>query len=56
MGRGRECNLPLFAGEDALAKADSEQAQQLILHANEVCNIHTLQYLVARTELDRMKK
>jgi tetratricopeptide (TPR) repeat protein len=56
MGRGRECNLSLFAGEDALGKANSEQAQQLILRAKEVCNIHTLQYLVASTELDRMKK
>jgi tetratricopeptide (TPR) repeat protein len=56
MGRGRECNLSLFAGEDALGKGNSEQARQLILRAREVCNIHTLQYLVAGIELNRMKK
>ena len=56
MGRGRECNLSLFAGEDALGKGDSAQAQKLIQRAREVCNIHTLQYLVAGTELNRMKK
>jgi tetratricopeptide (TPR) repeat protein len=56
MGRSRECNLSLFAGEDALGKSNSEQARLLILRAREVCNIHTLQYLVAGIELDRMKK
>jgi tetratricopeptide (TPR) repeat protein len=56
MGRSRECNLSLFAGEDALGKSNSEQARQLILRAREVCNVHTLQYLVAGIELDRMKK
>jgi tetratricopeptide (TPR) repeat protein len=56
MGRGRECNLSLFAGEDALGKGNNEQAQQLILRAREVCNIHTIQYLVAGAELDRIKK
>jgi tetratricopeptide (TPR) repeat protein len=56
MGRGRECNLSLFVGEDALSKGNSEQAQKLILRAREVCNIHTLQYLVAGVELNRMKK
>lgn len=56
MGRGRECNLSLFAGEDALAKGNGEQARKLILRAREVCNVHTLQYLVAGIELDRMKK
>jgi tetratricopeptide (TPR) repeat protein len=56
MGRGRECNLSLFAGEDALGKGDSAQAQKLIQRAREVCNIHTLPYLVAVTELNRMKK
>jgi tetratricopeptide (TPR) repeat protein len=55
MGRGRECNLSLFAGEDALAKGNREQARQSILRAREVCNVHTLQYLVASTELDQMK-
>ena len=56
MGRGRECNLSLLVGEDALSKGNSEQAQKLIMRAREVCNVHTLQYLVAGTELDRMKK
>ena len=56
MGRGRECNLSLFSGEDALGKGNNEQAQQRILHAREVCNIHTLQYLVAGIELGRLKK
>jgi tetratricopeptide (TPR) repeat protein len=56
VGRGRECNLSLLVGEDALGKGDSEQAQKLILRAREVCNIHTLQYLVAGAELNRMKK
>jgi tetratricopeptide (TPR) repeat protein len=56
MGRGRECNLSIFAGEDALAKGNSEQARQRMQRAREVCNIHTLQYLVAGTELDRIKK
>jgi tetratricopeptide (TPR) repeat protein len=56
MGRGRECNLSLFAGEDALGKGSIEQARQPMLRAREVCNIHTLQYLVAGVELGRMKK
>jgi tetratricopeptide (TPR) repeat protein len=56
MGRSRECNLSLFAGEDALAKSNVEQARKLMLRAREVCNIHTLQYLTAGVELDRTKK
>ena len=56
MGRGRECNLSLFAGEDALGKGNIELARQLIQRAREICNIHTLQYLVAGTDLNRMKK
>jgi tetratricopeptide (TPR) repeat protein len=55
MGRGRECNLSLFAGEDALGKGNNEQAQPLILRAHEICNVHTLQHLVAGLELKRMK-
>ena len=55
MARGRECSLSLFAGEDALAKGNREQARQPMLRAREVCNVHTLQYLVAGAELDRMK-
>lgn len=45
MGRGRECNLSLFAGEDALGKGNSAQAGRLLLRAREVCNIHTLGHL-----------
>ena len=56
MGRGRECNLSLFSGEDALGKGNSEQAQQRLLRAREICNIHTVQYLVAGIELGRLKK
>jgi tetratricopeptide (TPR) repeat protein len=56
MGRSRECNLSLFVGEDALGKGNREQAQKLMLRAHEICNIHTLQYLVAGAELDRLKK
>ena len=56
MGRGRECNLSLLAGEDALGKGNGEQARQLIQRGREVCNIQTLQYLIAGIELDRMKK
>jgi tetratricopeptide (TPR) repeat protein len=56
MGRARECNLSLFAGEDALGKGNGEQAQKLMQRAREVCNIHTLQYLVAGYELGRPKK
>jgi tetratricopeptide (TPR) repeat protein len=55
MGRARECSLSLFAGEDALAKGNREQARQPMLRAREVCNVHTLQYLVAGAELDRIK-
>jgi tetratricopeptide (TPR) repeat protein len=56
MGRSRDCNLSLFAGEDTLGKANVEQARQLLQRAHEVCNIHTLQYLVSATDLDRMRK
>jgi tetratricopeptide (TPR) repeat protein len=56
MGRSRECNLSLFAGEDALGKGNIELGQKLVLRAREVCGNHTLQYLVAGAELDRMKK
>jgi tetratricopeptide (TPR) repeat protein len=56
MGRGRECNMSLFAGEDALGKSNAEQAGHALLRAREVCNPHTLQYLVAGVELERMKK
>jgi tetratricopeptide (TPR) repeat protein len=49
--------IAYFLGQikDALAKGNREQARQPILRAREVCNVHTLQYLVAGAELDRMK-
>ena len=56
MGRSRECNLSLFTGEDALGKGNGEQAQKLIQRAREVCNIHSFQYLLAGTELGRLKQ
>jgi tetratricopeptide (TPR) repeat protein len=56
MGRSRECNLSLFAGEDTLAKGSADMARELILRASEVCNVHTLQYVVANVELGRIKK
>jgi len=55
MGRSRECNMSLFTGEDALGKGDQSKARQLILRAQETCNIHTLQYVVADAELRRIK-
>jgi tetratricopeptide (TPR) repeat protein len=56
MGHSRECNSSMFAGENALARGDQEQASRLMSRAREVCNIHTLQHLVADVELTRMKK
>ncbi|MGA7810947.1 tetratricopeptide repeat protein [Bradyrhizobium sp.] len=56
MGRARECNMSLFAGEDALAKGDHERASELIGRAHEMCSAHTFQALVASTEFDRLKK
>jgi hypothetical protein len=56
MGRSRDCNLSLFAGEDALGKANVDQARQLLQRAHEVCNLQTLQHLVAGIELGRMGK
>lgn len=55
MGKGRECNLSFFAGEHALAKGDRAQARTHFVRAHEVCNIHSLPYLGARVELERMK-
>jgi tetratricopeptide (TPR) repeat protein len=56
MGHSRECNLSLFTGEDALGKGNGEQARSPMLRAREVCGMHTLQYLVASVELERLKK
>jgi len=54
MGRGRECNLSFFTGEQALAKKDSAEARRLFTRARAVCNIHTLHYLAAKIELKRL--
>jgi tetratricopeptide (TPR) repeat protein len=56
MGRGRECNLAFFTGEQALIKADSAEAKRLFVRAHEMCNIHTLTALAVRVELKRLGK
>lgn len=56
MGRGRECNLAFFTGEQALIKTDSAEAARLFLRAHEMCNIHTVTALAARVELKRLGK
>ena len=56
MGRGRECNLSFFAGEQALIKKDSAEATRLFARAHEVCNVHTVTSLAATVELKRLGK
>ena len=56
MGRGRECNLSFFTGEQALIKNDGAEAARLFVRARAVCNIHTVHYLAARVELKRLGK
>ena len=56
MGRGRECNLSFFTGEQALIKNDGAEAARLFLRARAVCNIHTVTYLAAGVELKRLGK
>jgi tetratricopeptide (TPR) repeat protein len=56
MGRGRECNLSFFSGEQALIKKDGAEAARLFLRARAVCNIHTVHYLAAGVELKRLGK
>ena len=56
MGRGRECNLSFFSGEQALIKNDSAAAAQQFQRARAMCNIHTVQYLAAGVELKRLGK
>jgi tetratricopeptide (TPR) repeat protein len=56
MGRGRECNLSFFSGEQALIKSDSAEAARLFLRAHEVCNVHTVTSLAAGVELKRLGK
>ena len=56
MGRGRECNLSFFSGEQALVKNDGAEAARLFVRARAVCNIHTVHYLAAGVELKRLGK
>ena len=56
MGRGRECNLSFFSGEQALVKNDSAEAARQFVRARAVCNIHTVHYLAAGVELKRLGK
>lgn len=56
MGRGRECNLSFFSGEQALAKNDGAEAARQFVRARAVCNIHTVHYLAAGVELKRLGK
>jgi tetratricopeptide (TPR) repeat protein len=56
MGRGRECNLAFFTGEQALIKTGSADAPHLFLRAHEVCGVHTLTSLAATVELKRLGK
>ncbi|HSP50235.1 MAG TPA: hypothetical protein VLN61_08625 [Pseudolabrys sp.] len=56
MGRGRECNLSFFTGEQALINNDGAEAARLFVRARAVCNIHTVHYLAAGVELKRLGK
>jgi lipoprotein NlpI len=54
MGRGRECNLSFFSGEQALIKSDTAEAARLFQRARNVCNVHTVPALAATLELKRL--
>jgi tetratricopeptide (TPR) repeat protein len=56
MGRGRECNLSFFTGEQAMIKKDSGEATRLFSRAHEVCNVHTVIALATMVELKRLGK
>jgi tetratricopeptide (TPR) repeat protein len=56
MGRGRECNLSFFTAEHALINKDAAEASRLFQRARAVCNIHTVHYLAAGVELQRLTK
>jgi tetratricopeptide (TPR) repeat protein len=56
MGRGRECSLTFFSGEQALIKSDGAEAARQFTRARAVCNIHTVHYLAAGIELKRLGK
>jgi tetratricopeptide (TPR) repeat protein len=52
-GRGRECALAFFTGEQALAKGAKAEATPLLQRAKEVCNVHSIYSLAANVELKR---
>ena len=56
MGHARECNLSFFSGEQALIKNDGAEAARLFTRARAVCNIHSVHYLAAGVELQRLGK
>ena len=56
MGRGRECNLSFFTGEQALIKKDNAEASRLFARAHEICNVHTVTGLASTVELKRLGK
>ena len=56
MGRSRTCNIAFFVGQEALAKGNAAEAERSLREAEGVCNIHTLNYLVAGFDLKRIKK
>lgn len=56
MGRGRECNLSFFTGEQALIKKDTGEATRLFARAHEVCNVHTITSQAATVEMKRLGK
>ena len=55
-GRGRECAVAFFAGEQALAKGSKADATPLFQRAKEVCNVHSVYSLAADVELKRSPK
>ena len=56
MGRARECNLAFFSGQQALINNDGATAIPLFQRTRDICNIHSMQYLVAGVELKRLIK
>ena len=55
-GRGRECALSFFAGEQALAKNDKATALPMLQRAKQICNRHTTYLLATEVELARLPK
>jgi lipoprotein NlpI len=56
MGRSRACNLAFFVGQASLSKGDTAEAERRFREVQGICNIHTVNFLVAEFELKRMKK